>query len=103
MNRKNEEAAKKAKELKKLLKNASNEELVTLINEVCEELTVSQLRKPAVKYRAEAILYYKKPKVNKTTRVVYRRFVELIRNCATEINNSQIITSVSNFEKAYLA
>ncbi|MDO4184645.1 MAG: hypothetical protein Q4D11_05360 [Rhodospirillales bacterium] len=54
MNRKNEEAAKKAKELKKLLKNASNEELVTLINEVCEELTVSQLRKPAVKYRAEA-------------------------------------------------
>lgn len=102
MKKKNEEAVKQANALKQSLKNASDEELVVIINEVCEELSISQLRKPAVKYRAEAILYCKKPKVNKTTRDVYRRFVELIRDCATAISNSQIISASNNFEKAYL-
>ncbi len=103
MNKKNEEAVKQANALKQLLKTASDAELVVLINGVCEEMQISQLRKPAVKYKAEAVLYSKKPKVNKTTREAYRRFVDLIRSCATAISNSQIITSANNFEKAYLA
>ncbi len=94
-----EEAKKQANELKARLKSATSEEIVLLVEDVCDDMKLSQFRKPVVKYKAEAVLHNKKPQVNSTTRDSYRKFVALARSCAD--GNSHMLAKISTFEKLY--
>lgn len=94
-----EEAKKQAHELKSFLKSATSEEIVLILEDVCSGMQMSQFRKPVVKYKAEAILHNKKPQVNGITRDSYRRFVSLVRSCAS--GNSIMLAKVSSFEKLW--
>ncbi len=96
-----EEAKKQANELKKRLKSATGEEIVTIVGEVTSEMQLSQFRKPVVKYKAEAVLHNKKPQVNGTTRAAYVAFVTVAKSCAA--GNSHMLAKISAFEKAYLS
>lgn len=94
-----EEAKKQANELKARLKSATGEEIIIILDDVCNDMQLAQFRKPVVKYKAEAILHNKKPQVNSTTRDSYRKFVALVRSCAS--GNSHMLAKLSSFEKLH--
>ncbi len=96
-----EEAKKASNEFKKSLKTASVEEILVVVNEVTEDMRMSGFRKPIIKYKAEALIYNKKPHVEATTRDAYKTFVAVARACAKD--NSTMLQAISTFESKFLS
>ncbi|MBR1649198.1 MAG: hypothetical protein IJ689_06350 [Alphaproteobacteria bacterium] len=92
-----EELKKQANDFKNQLNNADDQSRVSLIQAVCDEMIVSHFRKVLTKYKAEAVLYLKKPRVNKTTRAAYREFCNVAMVCAKTEGNRPLMARISSF------
>lgn len=83
--------------LKNQLKAANESELVSLINNVTEQIRNGRYRKVEVQRDVVTVLSQRKPRVNAVTREVYQAFIYNV--CGAASKNQDVMKRVRTFAK----